>query len=144
MIVKYIKQMLIIFGISYLGDVIHGLIPLPVPASIYGMALLFAALASGVVKVEDVKECSGFLLGIMPLLFIPAGVRLIGAWEELAPMLLPVAVITVVTTVLVMGVSGRVTQAILTQSGKEGGAGADMSMAAETDDGKHSGKGAQP
>lgn len=113
MIMRYVKQVLIIFGMSFLGEICYALIPLPIPASIYGMVLLFAALAAGIFSVDDVKKFADFLLNIMPLLFIPAGVGLMGEWGDLEPILLPAAVVTVVTTVLVMGVSGRVTQGLL-------------------------------
>lgn len=113
MAMKYVKEVLIIFGMSFLGEVFHALIPLPIPAGIYGMVLLFIFLAAGIVGMEDVQSFGGFLLDILPLLFIPAGVELIGAWDELLPMLVPALVITAVTTVLVMGISGRVTQWLL-------------------------------
>ena len=46
-------------------------------------------------------------------MFIPAAVGLLDSWSALRPILLSVAVITVVTTVAVMGVSGRVTQFVI-------------------------------
>lgn len=110
MAMRYVKEVLIIFGMSFLGEVCRKLIPLPIPAGIYGMALLFVCLSAGLISLEDVASFGGFLLDILPLLFIPAGVELLGVWDEMTPMLLPALVITVATTVLVMVVSGRVTQ----------------------------------
>ena len=52
-------------------------IPLPVPASIYGMIILFLCLSTGIIKLSDVKDAGKFLIEIMPLMFIPAGVGLI-------------------------------------------------------------------
>lgn len=110
---KYVKQFTIILFISFLGEVIHRLVPLPVPASIYGLIIMLAALKSGIVKTASVYEAGRFLIDAMPLTFIPAAAGLINVWSELKPALLPFSVITIVSTVAVMAVSGRVTQAIL-------------------------------
>lgn len=110
---KYVKEFGIILLISFVGELLHSLLPLPVPASIYGLVLLFVCLATGIVKLEQVNTTARYLIEIMPLMFIPAGVGLLSAWGVLKPVIVPVAVITVLSTIIVMGVSGRVTQAIL-------------------------------
>ena len=110
---KYLKQFSIIILISFLGEVCHALIPLPMPASIYGLLLMLAALCTHVLPLHSVRETGKFLLDIMPALFIPAAVGLLESWGVLKPLLIPLLVIVPVTTILVMGVSGRVTQFIL-------------------------------
>ncbi len=107
---RYIKQFLIILGISFLGEGLHHLLPIPVPASIYGLVILFMLLTTGVLKLGQVEETADFLLQIMPVMFIPAAVGIIDSWDVLRPVLLPVVLITVLTTVLVMIVTGRITQ----------------------------------
>lgn len=109
---KYLRQFAVILLISLIGEILHTLIPLPVPASIYGLAILFAALTSGLLKLDQVKETGYFLIEVMPLMFIPAAVGLLGAYHVLMPVLVPYAVITLVSTLLVMLVAGRVTQAM--------------------------------
>ena len=110
---KYIRQFLIILLITFLGEVCIYLILLPVPASIYGLLLLLWALLAGVIKLDQVKEVSCFLIEIMPLMFIPAAVGLLESWGALSGIFAEVAVITAVSTVLVMGISGIVTQWII-------------------------------
>jgi holin-like protein len=110
---KYIKQFLVILALCWAGELLHAVLPLPVPASIYGLVLLFGCLMGGVIRVEQVRETGRFLIEIMPLLFIPASVGLIDSWGVLRGMLLPVATITVVSTVVVMAVTGRFTQWII-------------------------------
>ena len=80
---KYLKQFLIILVISLIGEILNKLLPLPVPASIYGMVILFAGLLSGIIKLESVKEAGSFLIEIMPVMFIPAGVGLMSSWLNL-------------------------------------------------------------
>lgn len=110
---KYLKQFLIIIFISFIGEILKELIPFPVPASIYGMIIMFAGLMTGLVKEEQVSGAGDFLVEIMPVMFIPAAAGLMDSWGILKPVLLPVAVITVVSTIIVMAASGRVTQFVL-------------------------------
>lgn len=116
---KYVRQLLIILLISLAGELLHYWIPLPVPASIYGIVLLFLALECGLIPLPAVREVSRFLVDIMPLTFIPAGVGLMARWGVLRPVVVPVLIVLFVTTFLVMAVSGRVTQALLRRREKK-------------------------
>jgi holin-like protein len=116
---KYLKQFLIIIVISFIGELLKEILPLPIPASIYGMVILFAALVTGIIKLDAIKETSKFLIEIMPVMFIPAGVGLMSSWGVLSEMLLPVCVITVVTLITVMVVTGHVSQFIIKKEGQK-------------------------
>ena len=110
---KYLRQLLIILIFSFAGEVLYYLIPIQIPASIYGLVLLFIALMTGMIQLPQVEETAKFLIEIMPMMFIPAGVGLLESWGVLKPILVPVIVILIVSTFLVMGVSGLVTQGIM-------------------------------
>ena len=110
---KYVKQFWIILLFCALGEGFRVLLPLPIPASVYGLILLLVALLTGSIKLERVEETADFLVEIMPVMFIPAGVGLLTAWSVLQPIWLPVVVITILTTVIVMVVTGRVTQFVI-------------------------------
>lgn len=113
-----LRQFCRIMIITLVGELLHWLLPLPIPASIYGMAILFTCLVSGIVKLDQVKDAGKFLIEIMPVMFIPAGVGLMSSWGDLRPVLLPVAVITVVSLIAVMFVSGKVSQRVI-RAGRE-------------------------
>ena len=115
---RYVKQFGIILLISFLGEVLHALLPLPVPASIYGIVLLFLCLQTGLLKVSAIRETSRFLIAIMPMLFLPAAVGLIESWDVLRPVWVPYLVITVVSTFVVMVCAGRVTQRVIRRGRK--------------------------
>lgn len=117
---KYVKQFFIILLISFVGEFFNYLIPLPIPASIYGMVILFIGLMSGLIRLDDVKDVGKFLIEIMPLMFIPAGVGLIESWGTLKPVLLPVCVITVVAIVTVMVATGKLSQWMIRREKKGG------------------------
>lgn len=110
---KYIRQFLLILLISFIGEVLKYLIPLPIPASIYGLLLLLTALLTGIIPLAAVKDTAKFLIEIMPLMFIPAAVGLLESWSALEGVVIQVIMATAVSTVLVMGISGIVTQSII-------------------------------
>lgn len=110
---KYLKQFAIILVITFMGEALNMLLPLPVPASIYGLVLMLLALSTKILPLEKVKDVGKMLIQTMPIMFIPAGVGLITAWSKLGPIILPVAVITFVSTIVVMIVSGKFTETII-------------------------------
>lgn len=112
---KYIKQLGIILAIAFAGEILHTVIPLPIPVSIYGMILLFCCLLTGVLRLDQVKPVGTWLVEIMTILFLPACVGLMPVWPVLREHLVPFAVIVVCSTFLTMGVAGRVTQAVIGQ-----------------------------
>ena len=114
-----IRQFMIILGVALAGEVLSFLIPLPVPASIYGIVLMLALLITGALRVNQIKTAASFLIEIMPIMFIPAAVGLMQSYSLLLPALPAYAVITVVSTVVVMVVSGRVAQRVIKSKGKE-------------------------
>lgn len=107
---KYIRQFLIILAISFAGEILSSLIPFPIPASIYGIVILFVGLVTKIIPYESVKETGHFLVEIMPVMFIPAAVGLLESWGIIKESWFAYILLTIVTTVLVMGVAGRVTQ----------------------------------
>lgn len=116
---KYLAQFGIIIAITFAGELLNRLIPAPVPASIYGLVILLILLLSGLLKVSQVKETSDFLIAVMPIMFVPPAVGLMESWGILSGNLIPILVILVVSTILVMAVTGMVIQALAKKSGGE-------------------------
>ena len=114
-----ILRFTIILGISFLGELLNRIIPLPIPGSIYGLALMFIGLCTKIIPLEAVRKPGRFLIDIMPVMFIPAAVGLMDSWGLLKDMLVPVLVIMVVSTFVVMGAAGAVTQAAIRHGRKE-------------------------
>ncbi len=116
----YLRQFCIILFVSFLGELLHVIIPLPIPASVYGLVLMLSALCTGIIKINQVKETAGFLIEIMPVMFIPAAVGLLDSWPFLRPVWIPFIVITLISTVIVMAVTGQVTQKMIQKDKKNG------------------------
>ena len=110
---KLLYQFGVIMFVTFLGEVLYKLLPLPIPASIYGLLLMMLGLCTKVIKLSQVKIAADFLIEIMPPMFIPAAVGLLVTWADLKPILIPVVIITFVTTVIVMAVTGRTAQAVM-------------------------------
>lgn len=110
---KYLKQFGIILFISFLGEMLNSILPLPIPASIYGLVLLFLLLRFKVLRIDSIKETGKFLIEIMPLMFIPAGVGLLESWNVLKPMWIVICIMTVVSTIVVMAVTGTIAQWVI-------------------------------
>lgn len=110
---RFIKQFTIIIAISFCGEILNRLIPLPVPASIYGLVIMLLCLHLHIIKVPAVKETATFLIEIMPVLFVAPGVAILGTVPMLKKCWWQLLIVTVVSTILVMVVTGHVTQAII-------------------------------
>ena len=107
---KYIFQFARITAFCLAGGVLGAVLPLPIPASVYGLLLLAAALKFGVLKLDQVRETGLFLTGIFPLLFVPAAAGVMELGSQLMNLLLPAVLAIVPITALVMAVTGMVAQ----------------------------------
>ena len=116
---KWMKQFGIILLISFVGEILEKWIPLPIPASIYGIILLFLCLKLNIIPHEAVHETGNYLSEVKPMMFIPAAVGLLETWDVIAPAWLEYVAVTVISTWVVMIVSGRVTQFVIRRKRKD-------------------------
>lgn len=115
---KYIKQFTLIALMTFLGEMLHSLLPLPVPGSIYGMLLLFLCLQTGILKLRQIEETADLLLGVMPIFFISPTVSLMSSIGVIKDSLLGVILICIASTVAVMTVTGLVSQTVIRRKSK--------------------------
>lgn len=118
---KFLKQFSIILTFAFIGELLNYFLPLPIPASIYGIVLLFVCLCFNIIPLEAVRDTGKFLIEIMPVMFIPAATGLLNSWDIIKSSLISYGIITLLSTVIVMGVTGKVTQAILKHLSKKEG-----------------------
>lgn len=107
---KFVFQFARIVGFCLLGEVLAAVLPLPIPASVYGLLLMVAALKLGWLRLDQVRETGLFLTGIFPLLFVPAASGVMELGGQLVEVLVPVVIAIVPITALVMAVTGSVAQ----------------------------------
>ena len=116
---KYLSQFLIILGFTFLGETLQRLIPIGIPASVWGLALLFLALCLKLVKVEQVKDVGGFLSSLLPVLFVSPTVGIVEHWALVKPQIFSIVLLLVASTVLVFGISGCLTQLFCRKGGAD-------------------------
>lgn len=107
---KYLTQFTIILGISFIAEILAALIPVKIPASIYGLVIMLLALIFKLIKVAQIRETVSFFMQIMPVIFIPAGAAIIIAGDKLRESFFAIIAITAISTVTVIAASGSVTQ----------------------------------
>ena len=118
---KYIKQLLIILAFTLAGEVLAKVIPLPIPAAIYGFVLLFVALMTGALKKEQIDETARLLIACLGLFFVPPAVNILAYLDIIKPALIPICIIVLSSLFVVFIVAGLVTQALRKKEGKENG-----------------------
>ena len=109
---KYLSQFLRITAFTLAGELLQRCIPLPVPASVYGLVLLFTALCTGLVKLEQVKEAAGFLISILPILFVPTAVGILENWTAIKDAVIPLFLLALLSTAATFVIAGRFTQSL--------------------------------
>lgn len=102
--------LVLLLGFQFAGECIARLLNLPIPGNVIGMAMLLLALAMGVVREESLTEAGDLLLRYMALFFVPAGVGVMLYFDLITKEWLPILVGTVVSTFVVMAVTGWVEQ----------------------------------
>ena len=119
---KYMIQIGVISTIAFIAELLHFILPLPIPASVYGMAILFFCLCLGIIKMEMVEGVADWILSIMPIFFIAPTVGLIEAIEDIKGQVIPLLLICIISTVVVTSVTGLTAQGIIRlRNRKKGG-----------------------
>lgn len=103
-------------GLTYLllfqlcGEIISSVFDLPIPGNVLGMGLLLIGLMAGWVDVKWLEDAVELLLSNMALFFVPAGVGVMVYGDLIAAAWLPITVATIVSTFVVMAVTGVLAQ----------------------------------
>lgn len=116
---KYVFQTGLIMGISFAGELLYKLLPFPVPASVYGLVILFTLLCTKAVRLSWVEDTADFMVAVMPIFFIEPSVKLMTAFGLIRGQLLPLFTVCAVSTAAALLLTGAVSQAVIRRKGKE-------------------------
>lgn len=116
---KFLYPFVVILVFTFLGELLNYFLPFPIPASVYGLILLFLGLRLGLVKLEKIESLGSTMVGLLPLLFVPPVVNLLGCWEVVRQNLIAIMGIIFVSTVLIFGISGRLSQLVIDRRGEQ-------------------------
>lgn len=109
---KILKQAAIIAAVCAAAELIKYLLPLPIPASVYGLILMLLALLTGLLHPEQIETAADFLIVIMPVLFVAPIIALVANLDRLLSLALPVLLLGIVGTALVIGLGGKAAEAV--------------------------------
>ena len=98
-------------------SVIVFLTGIKLPSSIIGMLLLTLFLKLGWIKLQWVQGLSDFLVANLGFFFVPPGVALMLYFDVIAAQFWPIVIATLVSTVLVLVVTGWVHQLVRKSNG---------------------------
>ncbi len=101
-----LQGLVLLFGFQFTGELLVRFLGLPVPGNVIGMALLLLSLSLGLVREESITEAGELLLKYLALFFVPAGVGVMLYFDLIAREWLPIVVGTVISTFVVMAVTG--------------------------------------
>lgn len=118
---KYINQFLIIITISFIGELLGILLPFPIPASVYGLAIMLICLFTKIIKLEQIEETADWFILVMPVLFVPSAVSLINVKDALMDDIVVISIVTLISTIIVMVVTGKVAQHLIERKEHENG-----------------------
>ncbi|MDO5409449.1 MAG: CidA/LrgA family protein [Lachnospiraceae bacterium] len=116
---RIFKQIMIIGAVTFLGEMCNLVLPLPVPASVYGMVFLFLALQTGVIKLSQVEDTADFLVAVMPVMFVAPCVSLMDSLAGVLDSIPALVLICLLTTVTTMSVTGVIAERIICRTKKE-------------------------
>lgn len=105
-----IRQLAILFGCLALGELLIYFTGIPLPSSIVGMLLLTLFLQLRVIRLEWVQTLADFLVANIGFFFVPPGVAIMCHFKLIKAEWLPIVVASVISTVLVLAVTGWVHQ----------------------------------
>ena len=109
---NFLEQFAILIACLFVGSILNAIIPLPIPETIYGMAILFLLFVVKAIKTSDVKRASETILENMAFLFVPVGVGIIENFDLFKKNFLALFFITLITATVAMAVTMLVVSTI--------------------------------
>ena len=110
---KYIRQFGIILAITLIAEALSHFLPFTIPAGIYGLVLLLLLLQFKVLRLDQIEDVGNFLLEIMTIIFLPAAVGLVNYGDFIKAYWLQLITVILVSSLLIMIVTGFVTQSLI-------------------------------
>lgn len=113
---NFFHQALVIAIIMFISNIIKSFMPVPMPASVIGLVLLFIALCTGIVKLGQVETVGTTLTNNIGFLFVPAGVSVINSLGILSTSPILIILLIIISTLLLLLCTGFLSQLLITKS----------------------------
>lgn len=114
----FLTQAFIFAVIMMVSNMIAAFVPIPIPASVVGLVLLFLLLCLKVIKLEQVETLGTSLTSLIGFLFVPSGISVMNSLGVMRQYGLQIVLVILLATIILLGATGLFSQLILTLSGK--------------------------
>lgn len=112
-IYTFLQQAFVFAFIMLLANLIIGILPFPMPASVMGLILLFIALCLKIVKLEQVESLGNSLTGLISFLFVPSGISVINSLGIMGQYGVQIILIIIIATTILLAITGWTATALL-------------------------------
>jgi holin-like protein len=116
---KILRQLAIVLSICLAGELLNRFLKIPIPGSVIGMIILLLGLLTGTLQLSSIEEVSEFLLKHLAFFFVPSGVGIISNLRVVKESFVPLLIIILVSTVVVIAVTGISVQLLMGAKVKE-------------------------
>ncbi|GEP79451.1 antiholin-like murein hydrolase modulator LrgA [Staphylococcus carnosus] len=110
---SFLHQVLVIGIILLISKIIESFIPIPMPASVIGLVLMFIALSTGIIKLGEVEGVGSALTNNISFLFVPAGISVINSLGILSKSPFLIILLIIISTILLLLCTGFVSQILV-------------------------------
>ncbi|AJO59288.1 antiholin-like murein hydrolase modulator LrgA [Bacillus subtilis] len=114
----FLTQAFIFAVIMLVSNMIAAIVPIPIPASVVGLVLLFLLLCLKVIKLEQVETLGTSLTSLIGFLFVPSGISVMNSLGVMQQYGLQIVLVILLATIILLGATGLFSQLILSLSGK--------------------------
>ncbi|WFO46548.1 antiholin-like murein hydrolase modulator LrgA [Bacillus pumilus] len=114
----FLSQAFIFATVMFVSNLISMYLPIPMPASVIGLVLLFVLLTTKIVKLEQVEQLGTSLTGLISFLFVPSGISVIQSLGVMQEVGVQVVGVIIIATIMLLAATGLFTQLLMQLSDK--------------------------
>jgi len=111
-VLKTLRQLSIVLLILSVGQILQTKFNLFIPGTILGMMILLILLLTKIIKLKWIENITNVLLDHISIFFVPANVGVMVYLSQIKDVWAQILFIAIISTVVVMGVTGAVVQLI--------------------------------
>ncbi|MBU8727149.1 antiholin-like murein hydrolase modulator LrgA [Bacillus pumilus] len=114
----FLSQAFIFATVMFVSNLISMYLPIPMPASVIGLVLLFVLLTTKIVKLEQVEQLGTSLTGLISFLFVPSGISVIQSLGVMQEVGVQVVGVIIIATIMLLAATGLFSQLLMQLSEK--------------------------
>ncbi|MBU8695529.1 antiholin-like murein hydrolase modulator LrgA [Bacillus pumilus] len=114
----FLSQAFIFATVMFVSNLISMYLPIPMPASVIGLVLLFVLLTTKMVKLEQVEQLGTSLTGLISFLFVPSGISVIQSLGVMQEVGVQVVGVIIIATIMLLAATGLFSQLLMQLSEK--------------------------